>query len=178
VLGGARSGKSRFALQAVSAPTGVFLATAEPSDADMARRIARHRSERGPGWRTIEEPRRLVATLAGLVGRADAVVVDCITVWVGNCQLGGDTDDTILVEADKLAGLIRARHWNLALVSNEVGEGVHPPTTAGLRFRDLLGLVNQRLAAAADRVVLMVAGLPLTVKDVVPSVHAETLQAP
>lgn len=143
---------------------GVFVATAEPGDADMARRIERHRRERGGAWRTVEAPRQLVPALRTLVGQADVVVVDCVTLWVGNRQLQGDSDETILGEADALAALAAWRPFDLTLVSNEVGEGVHPETPAGLRFRDLLGMVNQRLAGACDRVVLMVAGLPLTIK--------------
>jgi adenosylcobinamide kinase/adenosylcobinamide-phosphate guanylyltransferase len=131
----------------------------------MARRIERHRRERGDAWRTVEAPRDLVRALGGLGGSPDPVVVDCITLWVGNRQLGGDGDELILAEADALARLIAACPFDLTLVSNEVGEGVHPETEAGLRFRDLLGAVNQRLAAACDCVVLMVAGLPLTIKD-------------
>jgi adenosylcobinamide kinase / adenosylcobinamide-phosphate guanylyltransferase len=143
----------------------VFVATALAGDADMARRIGRHREERANEWRTVEEPRHLVAALGALVGRAETVVVDCVTLWIGNRQLQEESDDLILGEADALAALIAARPFDLTLVSNEVGEGVHPETPAGLRFRDLLGAVNQRLAAACDRVVLMVAGLPLTIKD-------------
>jgi adenosylcobinamide kinase/adenosylcobinamide-phosphate guanylyltransferase len=90
--------------------------------------------------------------------------VDCLTVWVANQLLRGDSDETILAETGRLAALIEGSSRPLTLVSNEVGEGVHPETESGLRFRDLLGLVNQRIAAACGRVTLMVAGLPLTVK--------------
>jgi adenosylcobinamide kinase/adenosylcobinamide-phosphate guanylyltransferase len=144
----------------------------------MARRIARHRGERPAGWQTIEQPHALAATLRRLVGRADTVLVDCATLWVANLQARGDSDEAILTEADAVAALVAGRHFDLTLISNEVGEGVHPATPAGLRFCDLLGLVNQRLAAAADRVVLMVAGLPLTIKDSPPVRHAEPAQAP
>ena len=158
----------------------MFVATAEAGDADMAQRIERHRRERANAWRTVEEPRRLVSTLRALVGGAETVVVDCVTLWVGNLQLHGESDERILAEADALGTLIAARPFDLTLVSNEVGEGVHPETAAGLRFRDLLGAVNQRLAAACDRVVLMVAGVPLTIKDQPrrDSLHAGTPQAP
>ncbi len=143
----------------------MFLATAEPGDADMAGRIERHRRERGQAWRTVEEPIALAGALVALVGATDSVVVDCLTLWVGNRQLRGDPDELILDEAAEIARLAAARRFDLVLVSNEVGASVHPETAAGLRFRDLLGMVNQRLAAVADRVVLMVAGLPLTIKD-------------
>ena len=102
--------------------------------------------------------------------------MDCLTLWVSNRLLRGDDDRAILQGADDLAAFMGAREASLLIVSNEVGAGVHPPTAAGLRFQDLLGLVNQRVAAAADRVTLMVAGIPLSVKDV--SHHERSPQAP
>ena len=163
VLGGARSGKSRFAVASQRAHSRVtFLATAQAGDGDMAARIARHRAERPGHWTTIEEPFDLVGRLRSLTG--DAAIVDCLTVWVANRMLRGDPTDAILAEADALAALIRRPPVALTIVSNEVGAGVHPETADGLRFRDLLGAVNQRVAAAAERVVLMVAGIPLAVK--------------
>jgi adenosylcobinamide kinase/adenosylcobinamide-phosphate guanylyltransferase len=165
VLGGARSGKSRFAVATQPSHGRVtVVATAQGGDADMAARIARHRAERPSTWTTVEEPFDLVARLTAIARTADAVLVDCLTVWAANRMLRGDPDEGILAETDALAGLIRRRPCALTIVSNEVGEGVHPESKDGLRFRDLLGLVNQRVAAAADRVVLMVAGLPLDVK--------------
>lgn len=164
ILGGARSGKSRYAVaQQTPGARVVFVATARAGDGDMARRIARHRAERPVGWTTVEAPTDLVSALQRLP-RADAVVVDCLTLWVANRLLDGETDHAILGAADALARVVAEPPWDLTLVSNEVGEGVHPETAAGVRFRDLLGLVNQRVAAAAARVTLMVAGLPMTVK--------------
>jgi adenosylcobinamide kinase/adenosylcobinamide-phosphate guanylyltransferase len=166
VLGGARSGKSRFAVSnhRDSAHV-VFVATAEPGDADMARRIDRHRRERPSPWRTLEEAYALAGVLGRLASeRLDAVIVDCVTVWVANRLLRRDAEAEILSEADRIAQLAARPPWDLTLVSNEVGEGVHPETADGLRFRDLLGVVNQKIAAAVDHVTLMVAGLPLTIK--------------
>ncbi|HEY7516780.1 MAG TPA: bifunctional adenosylcobinamide kinase/adenosylcobinamide-phosphate guanylyltransferase [Methylomirabilota bacterium] len=166
VLGGARSGKSRFAVHSHRhVARVVFLATAQAHDADMAARIARHRAERPAHWRTVEEPYDLVARLRAFGAEADAVIVDCLTLWVSNLMLRGDADEWIVKQAEDLAAVLLLREAEVALVSNEVGEGVHPPTDAGRRFRDLLGTVNQRVAAVADRVILMVAGLPLTVKE-------------
>ena len=142
-----------------------FIATAQAGDADMAARIARHRAERPDHWRTVEEPFDLVGRLGALVAEVDGAVVDCLTLWVSNRLLRGDRDKAILDDAEALGALIERRTLPITLVSNEVGEGVHPETAAGLRFRDLLGLVNQRVAKACDRVVLMVAGIPLTVKS-------------
>jgi adenosylcobinamide kinase / adenosylcobinamide-phosphate guanylyltransferase len=165
VIGGARSGKSRYAVERSSAEGRIaFVATAEALDADMTRRIARHRAERPSHWTTIEVPLELVSRLGKLEGTCDAFIVDCLTLWVANRLLRGDRDETILDEADALARLIGRRQSSFIVVSNEVGEGVHPETAAGLRFRDLLGGVNQRVAAVCDTVVLMVAGIPLTIK--------------
>lgn len=164
VLGGARSGKSRHALEQAAQPGGrvAFLATARARDGDMAARIARHRAERPAGWTTLEEPQDVAAACRRAAPAHDLVVVDCATVWVANLMERGD-DAAVLAAVDDLAKLMRERLLSVIVVSNEVGAGVHPPTELGRRFRDLLGLVNQRLAAAADRVTLMVAGLPLTV---------------
>ncbi|PYN11987.1 MAG: adenosylcobinamide kinase/adenosylcobinamide phosphate guanyltransferase [Candidatus Rokuibacteriota bacterium] len=159
ILGGARSGKSRLAVTGVPhLGRIVFVATAEARDEEMARRIERHRAERPRHWRTVSR-------LSQLEGTCDGVIVDCLTVWVSNRLLRGDPDDAILGEAAALARLIGRRQSSFTLVSNEVGTGVHPETALGLRFRDLLGTVNQRIAAACETVVLMVAGLPLTVKS-------------
>jgi adenosylcobinamide kinase/adenosylcobinamide-phosphate guanylyltransferase len=165
VLGGARSGKSRFAVERLSPDARiVFVATAEARDEDMIKRIARHRAERPSRWTTVEEPLELVARLSDMDSACDGILVDCLTLWVSNLLLRGDHDDAILERAEALAGLIGRCRSSLTVVSNEVGEGVHPETATGLRFRDLLGAVNQRVAAACDTVVLMVAGIPLTVK--------------
>jgi adenosylcobinamide kinase/adenosylcobinamide-phosphate guanylyltransferase len=165
VLGGARSGKSRFALAGLP-PRGrvAFVATAQAGDDDMAARIARHRAERPSQWLTVEEPFALAARVASLAREADVVVVDCITVWVANLLLRGDSDADILAAGDEVAALSARHVFDLTLVTNEVGEGVVPATADGVRFRDLLGFVNQRLAAACDRVTLMVAGIPVTIK--------------
>jgi adenosylcobinamide kinase / adenosylcobinamide-phosphate guanylyltransferase len=165
VLGGARSGKSRFALAAV--PHGAriaFVATARPSDAEMAARIARHQAERPSHWLTIEAPVALVDALDGVPPGMDGIIVDCLTVWVANLMARGDSDDAVAKAAEALAERVTRPASPITLVSNEVGQGVHPVTAAGLRFADMLGRVNQRIAGACDRVVLMVAGLPLTVK--------------
>jgi adenosylcobinamide kinase/adenosylcobinamide-phosphate guanylyltransferase len=182
IVGGARSGKSRFAVERV--PTRqriVFVATAEARDEDMAKRIARHRAERPSHWATVEEPLDLVPRLEKLEGTCDGIIIDCLTLWVANRLLRGDRDDAILDEADALGRLIVRRRSSFTVVSNEVGEGVHPETATSLRFRDLLGSVNQRVAASCDTVVLMVAGVPLTVKApsaTPPANDDTTIQAP
>ena len=170
VLGGARSGKSRHAVEQAAQSTRrvAFLATARALDGDMAARIARHRAERPAGWTTLEAPQDLVGACRRAATTHDLVLVDCATVWVANLMERGDDDAAVLAAADDLARLQRERVVSLLIVSNEVGEGVHPATELGRRYRDLLGFVNQRLAAAADRVTLMVAGIPMAVKDTTP----------
>ena len=141
-----------------------MVATAQARDAEMALRIARHRAERPRDWPTAEEPIDVLGACRRLARDVDAILVDCITVWTANRLLEGESDAAIIDAADALACFVRGRSVSLVLVTNEVGEGVVPASADGLRFRDLLGQVNQRLAAAADRVTLMVAGLPLAVK--------------
>jgi adenosyl cobinamide kinase/adenosyl cobinamide phosphate guanylyltransferase len=170
ILGGARSGKSRYAValgRSASARTG-FVATARTSDGDMRDRIARHRAERPREWLTVEEPLDVAGTCRRLVPQLDLIVVDCLTVWVANLLDRGRDDAAILSDADELAAVLGERCVSIIVVSNEVGEGVHPPTEIGLRFRDLLGAVNQRIAAAADLVTLMVAGIPVPIKRAAP----------
>jgi adenosylcobinamide kinase/adenosylcobinamide-phosphate guanylyltransferase len=145
-----------------------FVATARTSDGDMRDRIARHQAERPSEWRTVEEPVDVAGTCRRLVPQLDLIVVDCLTVWVANLLERGHNDAAVLSAADELAAVLGERAVSLIVVSNEVGEGVHPPTEIGLRFRDLLGTVNQRIAAAADLVTLMVAGIPVPIKRAAP----------
>jgi adenosylcobinamide kinase / adenosylcobinamide-phosphate guanylyltransferase len=113
----------------------------------------------------VEAPYDLVPALTEASADAETVVVDCLTLWVSNLLLRGEDAETVVKQAETLAALVAAPSANLRVVSNEVGLGVHPATAEGLRFRDVLGLVNQRVAASAHRVVLMVAGLPHLIKD-------------
>ena len=170
ILGGVRSGKSREALRvaALLPPgfRGCFLATAQALDAEMQARIARHQAERPQGWTTVEEPYDIAGACVRLAGRCDVIVLDCLTLWVSNLLLRGDKAAAILDAADNLARHAGLRRLSLIRVSNEVGAGVHPPTQIGLRFRDVLGEVNQRLAAASDRVTYMMAGIPMVIKNV------------
>jgi adenosylcobinamide kinase/adenosylcobinamide-phosphate guanylyltransferase len=160
VLGGARSGKSRYAENLTTAlpPAWIYLATAEPHDAEMAERIAAHRTRRGAGWRTIEEPHDIASVLAADEG---TTLIDCLTLWLSNRTLAGADIDSEIVN---LEVALAARLRPVVLVSNEVGSGIVPDNALARRFRDLQGRLNQRLAARADRVVLVVAGLPLIVK--------------
>jgi adenosylcobinamide kinase/adenosylcobinamide-phosphate guanylyltransferase len=169
VLGGVRAGKSAFAVTRARTLGGrvALIATAEAGDEEMGARIARHRAERPPAWRTVEVPVALISALTALEGEADVVIVDCLTLWVANLlQKRPELSDAdLLAEAAQLEAVVTRPPFSLILVSNEVGWGVHPETEVGRRFRDALGLVNQAVARAAQEVVLMVAGCPVAVKS-------------
>ena len=171
VLGGVRAGKSAYAVDRARALAGeaarvAFVATAEALDAEMTARIARHRAARPAHWQTVEAPLTLPSAIGDLEGKADVVVVDCLTLWVANLLGRAATlpDDALLQETERLTIRLARRAFDAIVVSNEVGWGVHPETALGRRFRDALGLVNQAAAATADEVVLVVAGCPLWLK--------------
>ncbi len=173
VLGGARSGKSRYAetLARGSDLRPVMIATAEAGDDEMAERIARHRADRARDgqsgstaarWRTVEAPRALTEALLDSAAADTVVVVDCLTLWLTNVLLAGDDVEracaALVAALDGLAGPV-------ILVSNELGLGLVPETPLGRRFRDLQGRLNQQVATAVPRVVFVAAGLPLVLKD-------------
>lgn len=171
VLGGARSGKSRYAQSLAAAAGGpvLFVATAAPvspaEDPEMAARIARHRADRPRHWTTLEAPLDVVAAVRSA---ETLVLVDCVTLWISNLLYEhralepASREKTILGEVEALAAILRERQ--AVAVSNEVGEGVVPETPLAREFRDLQGHANQILAREASRVVLLVAGIPLTLK--------------
>jgi adenosylcobinamide kinase/adenosylcobinamide-phosphate guanylyltransferase len=164
VLGGARSGKSRYAERLVedAARYGTYLATAEAGDAEMAERIAAHRARRGPFWRTVEAPLALAAVIAAHAEAERPILVDCLTLWLSNLLLAGKQAEK---EAGVLCSALRKAAGMVVLVSNEVGMGLVPETPLGRRFRDAAGRLNQDVAALADRVVFVAAGLPLVLKE-------------
>ena len=162
VLGGARSGKSRHgeALIAEHPAPWHYIATAEALDAEMAARIAGHRARRDARWITREAPRDLAGALAAIPEGAP-VLVDCLTLWLSNLLLAeADLD----AETDRLAEILAAPRGPWVAVANEVGLGIVPDNALARRFRDAAGVLNQRLAARAGRVVLCVAGIPVTVR--------------
>jgi adenosylcobinamide kinase/adenosylcobinamide-phosphate guanylyltransferase len=163
VIGGQRSGKSRYAEELVIASglSPVYLATAASGDGEMRERIALHRARRGEGWRTVEEPLDLAAALARESGEGFHVLVDCLTLWVGNLL---DADRSVDDETGRLLEALARVTGPMVLVSGEVGLGVIPDNALARRFADALGMVNQRVAAVVDRVVLVAAGLPLVLK--------------
>jgi adenosylcobinamide kinase / adenosylcobinamide-phosphate guanylyltransferase len=168
VLGGVRSGKSRFALQLASRVQRVtFLATAERrnnEDGEMQRKIQRHRAERPHHWTTVEESLELAAAI-GLVSNCDLLLIDCLTLFAGKLlEVHGENTQAIAAAVDALCDALAVSKCPVVLVSNEVGSGVVPEFELGRQYRDLLGEINQRVASIADHVVLMVAGLPLALK--------------
>jgi adenosylcobinamide kinase/adenosylcobinamide-phosphate guanylyltransferase len=168
ILGGVRSGKSRYAQQLASdaGKRVLFLATAEAGDEEMKQRITRHKSSRPASWATIEEPLDITSALHNKAADADVVIIDCVTVWLSNLLLreGGATEDEVMAHIERLIGGYNKGDSTYIIVSGEVGMGLVPEHPMGRAFRDLLGFANQRLAGKADRVVLMVAGIPLDVK--------------
>lgn len=166
VLGGVRSGKSRFALEIASRAANVtFVATARACDDEMRTKIERHRAERPPHWQTKEAPLAIAEAIGGPDDRNELVVVDCLTLFASNLmEAHGDDRAAIASSIDAVCAALRNAKRSIVLVSNEVGSGIVPAYAAGRQFRDLLGEINQQVAATADQVVLMVAGLPLAIK--------------
>ena len=164
VLGGARSGKSRYAeaLVARAAPRALYLATAEAGDEEMAERIRQHRARRGALWETLEEPLALGASLRREARADRPILVDCLTLWLANLLAAGRAVDgeiaALLETLPDLAGPV-------VFVANEVGLGIVPENALARRFRDDAGRLNQQLAACAERVVFIAAGLPLVLKE-------------
>ena len=165
VLGGARSGKSGYAEAMVedAAATGLYIATATVTgtDPEMAARIRHHRERRGPFWTTVEEPIHLAHAIEAHTLPGRPILVDCLTLWLSNLMLEGRSIDA---EAERLLATLDEAGVPLVLVANEVGQGIVPDNALARAFRDQAGRLNQRLAGAAERVVMMVAGLPMTVK--------------
>lgn len=167
VLGGVRSGKSRYAQQLAEQLGRVtFVATAERcDDEEMHRKIERHRADRPAHWTTVEEPVALGRVVQASEDQCDAILIDCLTLFGANLMETYSSDAAGLEACvEDLCGALEATSCTVILVSNEVGSGVVPAYALGRRFRDVVGGINQRVAALADTVVLMVAGLPLPIK--------------
>jgi len=163
ILGGARSGKSAHAEDLVtgSGLLPVYLATAQPLDEEMRVRIDQHRARRGTGWRTVEEPLDLANALERELHPRHAVLIDCLTLWLSNLLLAERDVDAA---GDALVSVLERRLGPVVLVSNEVGSGIVPLGALSRAFVDHAGRLHQRVAAIADRVHLVVAGLPLDLK--------------
>ena len=163
VLGGARSGKSRHAQALAEAQGGalVFVATAQALDDEMRARVAQHRADRDLRWRTVEAPLALAETVVAEGRPGSVLLLDCLTLWASNLLLG-EADAALALDA--LDAALRDTAARVVLVANEVGLGIVPDNALARRFRDLAGTINQRVAARADRVVFVAAGLPLVLK--------------
>jgi adenosylcobinamide kinase/adenosylcobinamide-phosphate guanylyltransferase len=180
VLGGVRSGKSRYAQQLgeqVERVLFVATAPASGSDDEMRAKIERHRADRPAGWATVEEPLELARALTEQGAEYDLAIVDCLTLFVANLLHAENEEQNEAIldrQTTALCAALAAAPCDVVLVSNEVGSGVVPAYALGRRFRDALGELNQRVAEAADDVLLLVAGLPLALKG---EVAARTIAA-
>ena len=163
ILGGQRSGKSRYgqAIVEASGKAPIYVATATAGDEEMHERIAAHRAGRGDNWLTIEEPLELPAALAEAARPGRVILVDCLTLWLANLLAAGRRPE---VEAERLIEALADMRSAVALISNEVGAGIIPDNALARRYADALGKLNQTVAGAVEQVVLMAAGLPILIK--------------
>ncbi|MBU0971514.1 MAG: bifunctional adenosylcobinamide kinase/adenosylcobinamide-phosphate guanylyltransferase [Proteobacteria bacterium] len=170
VIGGCRSGKSSFALEEANQISQgqtrgkIFLATSVPTDPEMDKRVIQHRKERGEQWQTIEAPVMIHKTIELASKTADVILVDCLTLWTSNLLFAGYDEERIMEAISLLTVALAKSACPVFLVSNEVGYGIVPENFLARQFRDFAGLVNQKIAAAADRVFLTVAGIALPIK--------------
>jgi len=168
ILGGARSGKSNYALELAkrSAEKVIFVATAAASDDEMKERIRKHKLSRPKHWKTIEEKNNISGCLSSLKGKCDAVILDCLGLWISNLMAENLKDKEIEKEIKKLAAVLSKLNLICIVVSNEVGSGIVPDNYLSRRFRDLVGITNQVMAGCADEVIFMHAGIPMEIKDI------------
>jgi len=171
ITGGARSGKSRFAEELVKrhGKSLCYLATAQALDDEMHERIERHRNRRGVAWETIEEPLMVPQTLARIDGVYNAVLLDCVTLWLSNLLLSYDetdasTEEQVLHHVHRLAATLRGMSTPVVLVTNEVGQGIVPDNQLARIYRDIAGQANQILAATSENVYVAISGIPLKLK--------------
>lgn len=167
-VGGAKSGKSRFALDVCRGLNRkcIFLATAQALDLEMEERIKRHQAERGGEWLTIEEPINVVDRIRSLDSEDTAILLDCLTLWLNNLYMKyGEDQETIEQAIEGLIQQLSIIQGAIVVVSNEVGMGIVPDTPLSRRYRDNMGYMNQRIAHLARKVVTVMAGLPLVLKD-------------
>jgi adenosylcobinamide kinase/adenosylcobinamide-phosphate guanylyltransferase len=167
VLGGCRSGKSSYALttaQSFSNHNRVFIATCNPQDDEMRQRVARHQKDRDRSWKTVEAQLELPEAVDANSGKADVILVDCLTLWVSNLLMASADPDEIERQIPRLTAAIRNAKCPVVLVSNEVGQGIVPENKLARQFRDLVGYVNQAVAGCVDAVIWTVAGVPVKIK--------------
>ncbi len=168
VVGGAKSGKSSFSLNVCNSldRERIFLATAQALDQEMEERIRRHQAERGSGWRAIEEPLKVAETIGSLDSEDTVILLDCLTLWLNNLYMEyGEDQEKIEKAIENLAQQLADIHGAVVVVSNEVGMGIVPDNQLSRTYRDTAGYMNQRIARLAVKVVAVLAGLPLVLKD-------------
>ena len=167
ITGGARSGKSRFAQKLVENMEGkkVFIATAQPLDEEMRKRIEKHKKERPLKWDTFEEPQLLCSAIKKCNGKYDVILIDCLTMWISNLLTQYHSNEKeVLEEVNTLANSFENITSTVLIVSNEVGFGIVPADSLSRLFRDIAGFANQKIASQADEAYLVTAGLPLNLK--------------
>jgi len=167
VIGGCRSGKSAHALELAQRQPGrrkLFIATCQPHDEEMQRRVQRHQHERSRQWQTLEEPVAVAEAIVRQSRCQDVILVDCLTLWISNLLLDHGQEDAVRRHVEDLICRLPDVRCPVYLVSNEVGTGIVPQNDLSRLFRDCVGFANQRVATAAGRVVWMVAGIPVTIK--------------
>lgn len=168
VLGGAKSGKSRFALSFCNEMQreSIFIATAQAWDDEMRDRISRHKAERGKNWLTVEEPLQIAREIKKRSHKNAVILLDCLTLWLNNLFMTYGSEESSIDHAlDGLIDQLSLMEGAIVLVSNEVGMGIVPENELPRRYRDMAGLFNQRIARIAKKVVMVVSGLPLILKD-------------
>ncbi|CAN2040641.1 Bifunctional adenosylcobalamin biosynthesis protein CobP [Candidatus Magnetomoraceae bacterium gMMP-15] len=168
IIGGCRSGKSRFALEHVNtnyAENKIFIATSQPFDEEMRQRIINHQKERGPEWTTVEAPYDLAEAVIEYGSKADVILADCLTLWTSNLILKNKTQNQMADYAEKLVKALNQTACSVIMVTNEVGTGIVPENKLARAFRDAAGMINQKIAGCVDRVILMVAGISVDVKQ-------------
>jgi len=167
IIGGCRSGKSRQALELAEKISGskrIFIATCMPLDDEMKERIDHHKKERDKSWKTVEAPVQLPKAISEKSREGDVILIDCLTLWINNLLMEIENPDVIDQRIHKLIIAIKEAKCPIILVSNEVGAGIVPENKLARLFRDYAGFVNQKVAECADRVIWMVAGIPVVIK--------------
>jgi len=166
ITGGARSGKSAFAEKLALELAGrrAYIATAQALDEEMMAKIAKHRQDRGKAWDTYEEPLAAAELLRKLSGRYEVALLDCLTLWLSNVMAHTDGDGAVQSRSEDLVKAIREFGGACIVVSNEVGLGIVPDNPLARKFRDLAGMLNQKVAKAADEVYFTASGIPVKIK--------------
>jgi len=168
ILGGCRSGKSSHALALANQVPGnkkIFMATSVPTDKEMQERVEKHVKERGDSWDTAEVPVDIPEKIERLAPDVDVILVDCLTLWVSNLLFNGFDSQGILEKTRLLTTVLKTTACPVIMVSNEVGSGIVPENALARKFRDMAGVVNQRVADASENVTLVVAGIPMVIKS-------------